>query len=147
MKSLLLLLYLVAMTSIVNSQPQRPVVNHIALHVKDLQKTVAFYQNIIGLDTIPEPFHDGNHTWFSMGSAQLHLIGKAKEISLQSKQSHICFSVASVEDFTERLKKAGLLYEDVKGQANSITTRADGVKQIYFKDPDGYWLEVNDAKN
>jgi lactoylglutathione lyase len=58
-----------------------------------------------------------------------------------------CFSVTSVEDFAKRLKEADLMYEDVKGQANSVTTRADGVKQIYFKDPDGYWLEVNDAKN
>ena len=22
----------------------------------------------------------------------------------------------------------------------------DGVKQIYFKDPDGYWIEINDAR-
>jgi lactoylglutathione lyase len=28
----------------------------------------------------------------------------------------------------------------------TITTRVDGVKQIYFKDPDGYWIEINDAK-
>jgi lactoylglutathione lyase len=89
MKSLLFFIYLVAMNSIVNAQHQRPVINHIALNVKDLQKSVTFYQNIIGLDTIPEPFHDGNHTWFSIGRAQLHLIGRAKEISSQSKQSHI----------------------------------------------------------
>jgi lactoylglutathione lyase len=24
--------------------------------------------------------------------------------------------------------------------------RPDGVRQIYFQDPDGYWIEVNDAK-
>ena len=24
--------------------------------------------------------------------------------------------------------------------------RPDGVKQIYFQDPDGYWIEVDDDK-
>ena len=27
-----------------------------------------------------------------------------------------------------------------------VQTRADGVKQIYMQDPDGFWIEVNDAK-
>jgi lactoylglutathione lyase len=27
-----------------------------------------------------------------------------------------------------------------------VTNRVDGVKQFYFKDPDAYWLEINDAK-
>jgi lactoylglutathione lyase len=26
---------------------------------------------------------------------------------------------------------------------NKINIRADGVKQIFFQDPDGYWIEVN----
>jgi lactoylglutathione lyase len=32
------------------------------------------------------------------------------------------------------------------GEKMAITNRVDGVKQIYFKDPDGYWIEINDAK-
>ena len=36
-----------------------PVLNHIAVYVKDLKKSADFYTRIIGLDTIPEPFHDG----------------------------------------------------------------------------------------
>jgi lactoylglutathione lyase len=27
-----------------------------------------------------------------------------------------------------------------------VTNSMDGAKQIYFKDPDGFWLEINDAK-
>jgi len=27
-----------------------------------------------------------------------------------------------------------------------VTTRPDGVHQIWFQDPDGYWLEINDVK-
>jgi catechol-2,3-dioxygenase len=25
--------------------------------------------------------------------------------------------------------------------------RPDGVKQIYFQDPEGYWIEINDDKH
>ena len=125
---------------------QKPVLNHIAVYVTDLQKSTAFYQHVIGLDTIPEPFHDGKHTWFSIGEKNhLHLIAGALATVSHDKNSHLCFSVPSVDSFLPRLTKAGIPYEDWPGKPQSVTTRVDGVKQIYFKDPDGYWIEVNDA--
>lgn len=125
---------------------QKPVLNHIAVYVNNLQKSTAFYQHIIGLDTIPEPFHDGKHTWFSIGEkSHLHLIAGATAPLSHDKNGHLCFSVPSVDAFVARLTKAGISYEDWPGKPQSITTRVDGVKQIYFKDPDGYWIEVNDA--
>jgi len=27
-----------------------------------------------------------------------------------------------------------------------VQLRPDGIQQIYFQDPDGYWIEVNDDK-
>lgn len=49
--------------------------NHIALYVQDLQRATDFYSNVIGLDTIPEPFHDGRHTWFLIApKSHLHII-------------------------------------------------------------------------
>jgi lactoylglutathione lyase len=122
--------------------------NHIALYVVDLKTSTIFYHDIIGLDTIPEPFHDGRHTWFSIGvKSHLHLIQGAKSILPHEKNSHLCFTVSSVTDFTNQLKKQGIQYENWAGEKNAITTRVDGVKQIYFKDPDGYWVEINDAKD
>ena len=124
-----------------------PHLNHIAHYVKDLAISTAFYRDIIGLDTIPEPFHDGRHTWFSVGGhSHLHLISGAKEITQHDKNSHLCFSVPLVEHFIEVLKKNKVPYEAWNGQANSVTTRVDGVKQLYFQDPDNYWVEINDAK-
>jgi hypothetical protein len=36
----------------------------------------------------------------------------------------------------------------LSGKQNAITTRIDGVHQIWlYKDPEGYRLEVNDAKH
>ena len=128
-------------------QAQKPVLNHIAQYVTNLEKSTEFYQRIIGLDTIPEPFHDGKHTWFSVGpKSHLHLIAGAAVATSHDKNSHLCFSVLSVDAFVANLIKAGVPFEDWPGKAQSVTTRVDGVKQIYFKDPDGYWIEINDAK-
>ena len=59
---------------------------------------------------------------------------------------HLCFSGASLEDVLNELKKAGIVYEDWAGKKASITLRVDGVHQIYFQDPDGYWIEINDDR-
>ncbi|ACB74535.1 VOC family protein [Opitutus terrae] len=122
-------------------------INHIALYVRDLKTSTDFYQQVLGLQTIPEPFHDGRHTWFLIGpKTHLHIISGATVELPKDKNTHLCFSVAAVEEFIPRLARAGVAYENWAGQASAVTLRADGVKQIYFRDPDGYWLEVNDAK-
>jgi lactoylglutathione lyase len=121
--------------------------NHIAIYVVDLQVSTSFYRDIVGLDTIPEPFHDGRHTWFSVGpQSHLHVISGAEAPSTHNKNTHLCFSVASVDDFIPVLDKNKIDYENWAGQKKSITNRVDGVKQIWFKDPDGYWIEINDAQ-
>ncbi len=121
--------------------------NHIALYVVDLKTSTHFYQDIIGLDTIPEPFHDGRHTWFSIGpKSHLHLIQGATNKTEHIKNTHICFSIFSVDAFAETLKKNNVEFENLAGEKNAVTIRVDGVKQIYFKDPDGYWVEINDAR-
>lgn len=121
--------------------------NHIALYVVDLQASINFYHSIVGLDTIPEPFHDGKHAWFQVGpNSTLHLIQGAIEKESHNKNSHLCFSVLSVEDFVARLRTHNIEYENWPGEKMKITTRIDGVKQIYLNDPDGYWIEINDAK-
>ena len=129
------------------SKNMKPQLNHIAVYVVDLKISTAFYEQVIGLDTIPEPFHDGKHTWFSIGvKSHLHLIEGAKEVEQHPKNSHLCFSVNSVEAFVKNLGKHKIAFEDWAGLPSAITKRVDGVKQIYFRDPDGYWIEINDAK-
>jgi lactoylglutathione lyase len=124
-----------------------PRLNHIAFYVLDLKTSTDFYMNVVGLDTIPEPFHDGRHTWFLIGpKSHLHIISGAKEKITHIKNAHLCFTVPSVDEFIKRLNKYKIAYEDWAGQKMSVTNRVDGVKQIYFQDPDGYWVEVNDAK-
>jgi lactoylglutathione lyase len=147
MKKIIPVFLFISISMAVSAQRTKPVLNHIALHVQDLQKATNFYRDLLGLDTIPEPFHDGKHTWFSIGPvSHLHLIAGATARHKGTKDSHICFSVPSVEAFITRLTKAGMDYFNWGGEKMKITNRVDGVKQIYLQDPDGYWIEVNDAK-
>lgn len=133
--------------SAAQSYPPKVRLNHIALYVVNLEASTRFYRDIIGLDTIPEPFRDGRHTWFSIGpKSHLHLISGATATTDHDKNSHLCFSVASVSSFTEVLKKNNIEFENWAGEKMTITKRVDGVQQIYFRDPDGYWIEINDAR-
>jgi len=123
-----------------------PEFNHVAIFVVDLQKSADFYEKVIGLEKIAEPFHDGRHVWFRMGEhSQLHVVSGAKEVTPHEIDLHFSFRVASVPDFMTRLDKTGVKYRSFKGDAK-FTARPDGVTQIYFQDPDGYWIEVNDDK-
>ncbi len=125
----------------------KPVLNHIAVYVVNLQNSTAFYKDVIGLEEIPEPFKDGRHTWFTLGNAgQLHLISGANQKTLLDKNSHLCFSVSSIEDFIFRLDQRKIDYTNWAGNNKAPTVRVDGVKQIYFQDPDGYWIEVNNDR-
>ena len=122
--------------------------NHIAIYVHDLKKSTAFYEEILGLAKIEEPFHDGRHTWFTMGSAgNLHLIQGADANVRREKNDHLCFSVSSVENFIKNLDRHHVEYTNWPGTAKAPTIRVDGVKQIYFQDPDGHWIEINNDRS
>lgn len=119
-------------------------VNHIAIAVTDLEESENFYRDIIGLTQIPEPFGLGIHAWFKIGSTQLHVIEAAEERTERNKYTHICFSVNDMDAFIEKISEHDIAFSDWDLNPGQITTRVDGVKQIYFTDPDGYWIEVND---
>ncbi|MEH6305341.1 VOC family protein [Olivibacter sp. CPCC 100613] len=121
--------------------------NHIAVYVENLQKSTAFYKDVLQLTEIPEPFHDGLHTWFTIGAAgSLHLIQGAKGGIERDKNDHLCFSTNDIQTFIHNLENRQITYFDWPGKKGKVTTRVDGVHQIYFRDPDGHWIEINDEK-
>jgi lactoylglutathione lyase len=129
------------------SKKSKAIINHTAIYVVDLKKAGDFYENIIGLDTVPEPFHDNAHIWLRTSPiSTMHIILGAEKFKDYYKNQHTCFSVSEFDSFIAKLRKANMSFEDVAGNRNAITTRIDGVHQIWLQDPDGYWLEINDAK-
>ena len=133
--------------SAICQQKGKPHFNHLALYVTDLGKSTWFYKNVLNLDTMPEPFHDGRHTWFKIGAHnQLHLISGAVAPREQDKNTHLCLSVPRLQDAIARLEKFKIDYGNWAGDSKTPTRRTDGVLQVYLKDPDGYWIEINDDK-
>ena len=118
-----------------------------AIHVRDLQKSAAFYETIFGLKRMPDPFKDGRHAWLRMGRDQLHLTGGAAEVAKEDMNVHLSFRVRSLEDFATRLDETQVKYVNSRGEERKLIARPEGVKQVYFKDPDGYWIEVSDDKS
>lgn len=121
--------------------------DHDAVYVTNLKQSSKFYIGILGLDSIPEPFRDGRHLWLSLGSGiSLHIIQGAEKPKEYFQNNHICLRTDNVMAFTKMLETNKITWYDVKGVPNKITTRPDGVSQVWVKDPDGYWIEVNNAR-
>ncbi|MEP6926079.1 MAG: VOC family protein [Ginsengibacter sp.] len=126
---------------------QSPAFNHLTVYVMDLQKSAGFYENVMQLKKIAEPFKDGKHIWFKIGEhSQLHVVGGAKAIIAHDINIHLAFHVTSLPDFMKHLDQLEIKYGNWKGDSKSPQLRPDGIRQIYFQDPDGYWIEVNDDK-
>ncbi len=129
------------------SAQNTPHFNHTTIYVVDLQKGAEFYEKVMMLEKIAEPFHDNRHIWFKAGEhSQLHVVQGASAIVSHNVNIHLAFSVPSLEDFMKHLDDMGIKYGNFQGDTKKIALRPDGIKQIYLQDPDGYWIEVNDDK-
>ncbi|MBO0593007.1 VOC family protein [Cellulophaga sp. E16_2] len=144
-----LLFFLVFFTvAISNAQKFDFTIDHTTLIVNDLKTTGDFYQTVIGLKEIDHPTKDPGFRWFSIqGNTQLHLIYKEDVVMKKHKSSHVCLSTSQLDAFIKNLVENKIPYEDWPGTKGAVTLRADGIKQIYITDPEGYWIEINDAKH
>ena len=121
--------------------------NHLALCSKDLKKSNAFYTSVLNLKIIPNPFKDTVHTWYNIApNIAMHVIQSDCSQAPKMIADHICFSVPSISNFIALLDKKSIRYCNWKGVTGQVEHRVDGVSQVYIQDPDGYWIEINDAK-
>jgi len=111
--------------------------NHVAVHVQDLDASCQFYREILGLEEIPRPAFPFPGTWFRYGTQQeLHLIvDKEPESRDKGVGTHHALEVDSVETAQKELDTKGITY---RGPFN----RPDGARQIFLQDPDGHTIEL-----
>lgn len=115
--------------------------NHLALHVKDIQVSTQFYRDVLGLKPLAVPDNlKAIRSWFDLNDGQqIHLMaGRTDEIHHDKNGSHIALFVTDIAKSEDFLKQRTITFHK--------QTRFDGVVQIYFSDPDGYLIELNESK-
>ena len=118
--------------------------NHLALSVKDVERSADFYRKVLKLQEITNRSKLEGVRWFSLGeSKELHLISIVKENVTINKAVHLALTTTTFDAFIKTLDSINLVYSDWGGTPHKINIRADGIRQIFFQDPDGYWIEVN----
>jgi catechol 2,3-dioxygenase-like lactoylglutathione lyase family enzyme len=115
--------------------------NHLALQVKDMPASKNFYQNILGLApvTVPDSLK-AIRGWFNTGNGQMiHLLaGRTTPIVNDKNGSHFAIFVNSIDVAEKFLSARKIPFHK--------QVRFDGAVQIYFSDPDGYLIEMNQKK-
>ena len=122
-------------------------IDHIALNVRNLAASAAFYGELLGLKEIENKTRRPTIRWFAFdGWRALHLIAGPDAPPPQRPISeHFCLSTPNFDATLDYLKSRGVRYCDLSGQPMTYNLRGDGVRQTYFQDPDNYWIEVCEA--
>jgi len=121
--------------------------NHMALSVKDLQSSADFYKKVLQLTEITNRTGNATRRWFSLGEdKELHLVSDLKEPVTINKAVHLALTTKNFDAFVNRLREMKIIFSDWPGKPGTVNIRADGIKQIFFQDIDGYWIEVNSVK-
>ncbi len=120
--------------------------NHLALSVKDVNRSAVFYKEVLRLKEITNRSAIEGIRWFALADdRELHLISVIKAPVITNKAIHMGLTSGNFDAFFEHLKRLKIPYSDWPGKPNTVNIRADGIKQIFFQDPDGYWIEVNNV--
>lgn len=150
MKNIIVILTLFLSSNYSIAQSYGMELEHISIIVKDVEKSKEFYKNVLHLQEVPTPWGENTPlpaVFFDLGNKrELHVTEYNSEIKLH-KFIHFAFAVNSFDEYLKFLNKNGIEYGEFSKKNKKIQTRIDGVRQIYFQDPDGYWIEVNDAKH
>lgn len=142
----LILLFVSFSITIFAQEAIHMVFNHVALSVKDVDVSADFYKHALNLNEIVNRTEVDGIRWFSLGEdKELHLVSVIKSDVTINKAVHFALTTPTFDVFVSNLETMNIPYSSWVGEDNKITLRADGVKQIYLQDPDGYWIEVNSA--
>jgi len=111
--------------------------NHVAVHVQDLEKSKDFYKNVLALEEITRPDFPFPGAWFQLGTQQeLHLIGgRDTPVASTTRGNHYALLIDNMDEWEARFKELGVDYLPRR-------TRPDGAFQIYVSDPDGHTVEL-----
>lgn len=122
--------------------------HHLTAVVRDLERTTAFYRDVLGLSLVREGASDDDpdarHFWFALGhGGPGRLISFLEYPSLPAgtvgtgSVQHFAFSVGSAEEqlaWRDYLRSRGVQCTDVFDRG--------ALRSIYVRDPDGHTVEI-----
>ena len=141
-------------------------VTHIGICVRDMDKSLAFYRDILGMkvlgDRMTDPTESGrshnykrvrqSRRWVSLSYGE----GTSPTLTLTCHPgdepdgqpikldevgiSHLSFGVQDVEGLTEELLAKGI---EFAGPLESFTDAKGEIRSIYVQDPDGILVQFN----
>lgn len=121
-------------------------IDHITLVVDDLERSRAFYADVLGMEPCERPAFPFPGLWFRAGETYIHMNTGGDEAgpagmppfagSKPSRGFHYAFEVDSCDAAADQLREMGK--EIVVGPRS----RPDGARQLYLYDPDGHLVEV-----
>lgn len=111
--------------------------NHVALHVKDVERSCRFYREVLRLPSLPRPAFDFPGAWFRLGGRQeLHLIGGRRDpVFGANRGNHFALMVDDIDAWERH-------FRENKVDHLPRRTRPDGAQQIFLGDPDGHMIEL-----
>jgi len=111
--------------------------NHVAIHVSDVEQSCRFYREVLGLEAIPRPAFTFPGAWFRLGANQeLHIIGdRADPVISHNRGNHFALEVDDLDAWNRHLDSAEAEHLPRK-------RRPDGAWQLFLRDPDGHVIEL-----
>lgn len=110
-------------------------IDHIVLHVKDVERSKQFYMDVLGFDLDHETDHGRKMCFLRCASQGLDLMELTTgEVHGGEEMNHMGLRLADGErdEIVAELEKVGV---QVSGRANDPNT-------MYFHDPDGHRIQV-----
>jgi lactoylglutathione lyase len=111
--------------------------NHVALHVADVERSCAYYQRVLRLEPIPRPAFTFSGAWFRLGRHhELHLIGERYGPVISARRgNHFALRVDDLDAWEAHLKL-------VDAEFRARKRRPDGAWQVFLRDPDRHVIEL-----
>lgn len=111
--------------------------NHVAIHVEDVEKSCDFYSTVMRLERLPRPAFDFPGAWFRLGTQQeLHIIGDRQQPVLSNNRgNHFALRARELAPWAEHFRNLGV---EFRGPVR----RPDGAMQIFVRDVDGHVIEL-----
>ena len=117
--------------------------DHFTILTTNAEKTVAFYNDILGFTSGPRPAFSFPGAWlYNDGKAVLHVVQRPSIPEGGGVLDHIAFFGTDPSAYVAKLKARGIKYDLRRLPENG---HAAGLWQLFFFDPSGARVEIDFA--